>query len=205
MKCQAQTGAVAALSSTVRASHNSDRRNANNELAMLISRIQSAVLILVALAVFVGCRPPPHTYSIYTVTMKYPAGQIVMTLFQEVPNADACTVTVKAADKGIAEANTKAETVGGAAVCVSELPAELQKVASGERLRGAYIVKISAPPVPPHYSISRGFPVDRPDLVCGMLVKRMGERLRDDNAVLTCQFPSEIASVRVGEGGSPKP
>jgi len=162
---------------------------------MLIARIQSAVLIIFVLPAFFGCSRSPHTYSIYTVTINNPAGNIVMISFSEVPHAAACGVTAKAADKGIAEANPEAGTSGRAAVCVSELPPDLQRVAGGERLPGAYIVKILWPPASPTYSITRGFPIDRPDAICRSLTERMKEHLHANDATITCQYPLEVAST----------
>jgi hypothetical protein len=129
----------------------------------------------------------------------------VITTFGEVIDAAQCAVTAKAADKGIAEGSHGGNTSGREVDCVSELPAELRKVASGERLPGAYIVKISWPPAPAVYNVSRGFPLDEPDAVCASLTARVRDQLRDGGVTLTCQFPSEVTSTRNKEGVPSKP
>ena len=100
---------------------------------------------------------------------------------------------------GIEAGDPHGNSSGRTFVCVNELPIELQKVADGGRLQGAYVVKTSWSPASPVYSISRGFPIDRPDVVCRLLIKQTSDRIRDDNALVTCQFPAEIASEQVDD------
>jgi len=173
---------------------------------MLTARIQSAVLTIVALFGFVGCGRRPHTYSIHTVTLQNSAGNnIVTTTFGEVVNAAACAITAKAADKGIAEGSSGGKTSDRTAVCASELPAELLKVVSGDRLPGAYIVKITWRPAPAVYTVSRGFSLGDPDAVCASLTGSVRDRLRDGSVSVTCQFPSEVSSFRDNQGVESKP
>jgi hypothetical protein len=158
---------------------------------MLSTRANSALLLLAALSVVTGCSPPHRTYSIYTSTIDGPSGGGVNTIFAEVPNAEACAVTAKGADAGAAAGSPAGSSRSSTALCVTRLPDELQRVEKGERLAGAYIVKISYPPAAASYSISRGLPVDSPALICRKLIELMRSRIGGD-AEFSCEYPAEI-------------
>jgi hypothetical protein len=172
---------------------------------MLTARNWAALIMLWLLSSLVGCSRHARTYSIHTVTLNSSTGNVVTTTFGEVVDAAACAITTKAADKGIAEGTREGNASGREVACVSELPAELQKVASGERLPGAYIMKISWPPAPSVYSVNRGFPLNQPDAICALLTARVRDQLRDDGVTLTCQFPSDVPSIRAKESVPSQP
>lgn len=161
------------------------------------ARVPQAAAIVFALQALVGCQPTSRTYAIESASFRSAMGDIEFTTFAEVPATALCDVATKSADKGIREGSPSGKTTPGSrrSNCVSELPEELQKVERGERLPGAFIIKTSPPLGPPGYSVVRGFPVDRPELVCRMLIERMKERILDERTTLTCQYPLGVASA----------
>lgn len=163
--------------------------------------LSTAVATVFVLQSLVGCQPPSRTYAIESATVKSAMGDLEFTAFSEVLDATVCDVATKAADKGIRDGSPSGKTTPSSrqSNCVTELPAELQKVERGERLPGAFIIKTAAPPGPPGYSVFRGFPIDNPEVVCRMLTDRMKERTRNGGTTLTCQYPLEITSVRAAE------
>lgn len=156
---------------------------------------------MLVLSALVGCKPPPRTYAIESGAFRSVLGDVEFTTFMEVPDSAVCEAASRAADKGMREGSPGGTTIpaGRQSKCTSELPPELKKVEKGERLAGAFVIKASSPDGPPGHTVVRGFPMDRPDIVCRLLTHQMRERDRSGQTTFTCQYPLEIKDER-GDG-----